>query len=754
MNLSPSSTPGIDGPVRRASSKLCKSCQNFDIHKFRSLQDETESVRVAIVAKRAAAGCDFCQLLYEIAKEHHTAIQQIDTLLAHDLALDFNENFWLRVSCLGNGTLYQQPLYNKLWVSISHVQYVFEDPRIESISPTRFPWEICIAAEVESAAYKSGAVQGRYLGQNRTARQYVAALKQWYKDCISSHPQCRQTISDASGFDPYDVELPTRCVEVTKEGSFLRDTDGKRGSYITLSHRWNDQSVACKTTTTNYDERISGQNLDSLELSKNFLDAISVTRALDVRYIWIDSLCIIQDGDDFSNEMWRMGKYYQHSLFTIGAINGKSNRNSDGFLELGRTAPIDRIIRLPYREEGVQRGCIYVYRRKRNSDWQYIQDVDQSVLLSRGWVFQEWRLSRRIIYFSPHETFMECESRRPVSICNDEVRNSQERNEISDAGYNLNKLFWTGMKYKFKAELKVDLGSVLDSWYWCCIAYSSSSLTKKSDVLAAISGIAGEYAVLLDKKVLDKKGKSTLTVPSYLSGLWREDIHHGLLWMGRDAAPTCFCKCKTGGAPSWSWMSFGSMVTWPRRHTAIPALDIVGATSEKAHDLEQMTMITKLRVRGKMTPVLISAQKEDVDFRTKLGKTTAVDLFLDRPGQGLKKVYEEKYFAVCSLAELGRIAGWATFEKLAPDTVTKPKGVICLHVSTKKNVGAVQILPGASILGHDVFGVLFVEAIGRGRFRRIGVGMVLDMIIKEFEVAPVFSFLNEAGVEESIFELE
>jgi hypothetical protein len=94
------------------------------------------------------------------------------------------------------------------------------------------------------------------------------------------------------------------------------------------------------------------------------------------------------------------------------------------------------------------------------------------------------------------------------------------------------------------------------------------------------------------------------------------------------------------------------------------------------------------------------------------------------------------------------------FERQVPDTAAKSKGVICLHVSTRKNLGAVQILPGASTLGHDVFEVLFVEAIGRGRFRRIWVGMVLDMIIKEFEVAPVFSFRAEAGVETEMFQLE
>ena len=219
---------------------------------------------------------------------------------------------------------------------------------MESLSPIRFDYEICIAAEAESAAYKSGAVAGRYLGQNRTAPEYMAALKQWIEDCVSAHPQCRRTISDTSdAFNPHDVELPTRCVEVTKEGSYLRYTGGLRGCYITLSHRWNVQRSACKTTALNYAGRIAGQNLEAaadFPLSKTFSDAIRVTRALDEQYIWIDSLCIIQDTDDVLSEMWKMGKYYQHSLVTIAAISGLSSRVSsassppDGFLEISPAA--------------------------------------------------------------------------------------------------------------------------------------------------------------------------------------------------------------------------------------------------------------------------------------------------------------------------------------------------------------------------------------------------------------------------------
>jgi len=166
-----------------------------------------------------------------------------------------------------------------------------------------------------------------------------------------------------------------------------------------------------------------------------------------------------------------------------------------------------------------------------------MENVDQSELLSRGWVFQEWTLSRRIIYFTENETFIECESRRPRSICNDGVSTNRERNEKSEMGENENRLFGNALKFKFKADFNLDLSSIFDKCYWCCGAYSSSDLTKKSDCLNAISGIANEYASILGHA---SGGKGNSAVPKYLSGLWHEDIHHGILWIGRAKTPKRF----------------------------------------------------------------------------------------------------------------------------------------------------------------------------------------------------------------------
>jgi hypothetical protein len=73
-----------------------------------------------------------------------------------------------------------------------------------------------------------------------------------------------------------------------------------RQEYVALSHYWGDLSIEQKkayyTTQDNIGQRLKGFSLS--ELPKTFQDAVKVTRELGVLYLWIDSLCIIQYGDN------------------------------------------------------------------------------------------------------------------------------------------------------------------------------------------------------------------------------------------------------------------------------------------------------------------------------------------------------------------------------------------------------------------------------------------------------------------------
>jgi hypothetical protein len=93
---------------------------------------------------------------------------------------------------------------------------------------------------------------------------------------------------------PIKSPLPARCIEVSQKGKrvYLRNTEGMYGAYITVTDRWNLETEGCKTTTANYEERLEGRGFG--EIPRLFQDVFTIADKLNVQYVWIDSICIIQ----------------------------------------------------------------------------------------------------------------------------------------------------------------------------------------------------------------------------------------------------------------------------------------------------------------------------------------------------------------------------------------------------------------------------------------------------------------------------
>ncbi|ORY15026.1 hypothetical protein BCR34DRAFT_478490 [Clohesyomyces aquaticus] len=115
----------------------------------------------------------------------------------------------------------------------------------------------------------------------------------WLEQCVQGH-RCGEQSSSYS--------LPTRLLDLSensKAEAHIRLIDQPphdSGRYVCLSHCWGPLGCALTTTTGNLPTHEKCGEFLSLPLS--FRQAILFTRWLGVRYLWIDSLCIIQDDEE------------------------------------------------------------------------------------------------------------------------------------------------------------------------------------------------------------------------------------------------------------------------------------------------------------------------------------------------------------------------------------------------------------------------------------------------------------------------
>jgi hypothetical protein len=260
------------------------------------------------------------------------------------------------------------------------------------------------------------------------------------------------------------------------------------------------------------------------KLSRVFQDAIHVCRRLRIRYLWIDSLCIIQDSQsDWEIESARMGEYYSNSIFTISAAS--SPDGSVPFLMERAQTCVGRT----YDLEQPNGQMTTIHSRA----LEYAGNINQtSTLNMRAWAFQESVLSSRILHYTTSELIWEC--RTMVS---------------SEHGY----LPFDNVSLHFSQLLNKVTDSPLDIYRSIIRAYSARALTRQTDKLPALSGIVSKLQGLIQSR--------------YLAGLWESNLVSDLSWC-RDISKWEFQRTwiPTSGeymAPSWSWASVIGRVGYP-----------------------------------------------------------------------------------------------------------------------------------------------------------------------------------------------
>lgn len=181
----------------------------------------------------------------------------------------------------------------------------------------------------------------------------------------------------------------------------LVSTSGTRATYAALSHCWGDvKNHPPMTTVDSLKQHQSA--IKMLELPKMFQDAIGVTVRLGLQYLWIDSLCIIQDdGQDWHAEAIRMSSVYGNAHVTLAASHAYDSKQGLPFPS--PRLEHEAIVSIPITPDKPTEGEIVLI-----SEQSFGSLPISGALKTQAWCYQEEILSRRLIWFTHAQIVWDC----------------------------------------------------------------------------------------------------------------------------------------------------------------------------------------------------------------------------------------------------------------------------------------------------------------------------------------------------------
>ncbi|KAH6725015.1 heterokaryon incompatibility protein-domain-containing protein [Leptodontidium sp. MPI-SDFR-AT-0119] len=285
------------------------------------------------------------------------------------------------------------------------------------------------------------------------------------------------------------------------------------------------------TTKANRPEKLREIALESLP--QTIQDAITVTRELRYKYLWVDAIYIVQDDEeDCAREVSAMSLVYSGASLTISAA--KADNSKQGFLQQrDLVQSYGLVFELPCKlhREG---GETHILLHENCVQNKILENID-----SRGWTLQEHLLAKRLLRYGSNQIEWKC------------------REQISyDGGCPVEERHTKAIRLE-NGQGKYDM----INWEILVRDYSRRSLLKLSDKLPAFGAIVANFAKTMKWDSSD-----------YYAGLWKSDIHMQLSWRRDLTEPSSMEKGSgTSGymetsCPSWSWASLRDPIDFEPHH--------------------------------------------------------------------------------------------------------------------------------------------------------------------------------------------
>ena len=383
--------------------------------------------------------------------------------------------------------------------------------------------------------------------------------REWLSRCRKTHETCSQK---------QDSKLPSRLIKIEAQESYLHlveSTDTME--YVTLSHCWGSHQPL-RLLKANLSEFTC--EIPRAKLCKTFIDAITITKTLGYSYLWIDSLCIIQDDDDnWSRVAVQMAQVYGAASLNLAA-SAASNGDTGCLFERDVTYTDPVFLRVSAGDKVITWSLF--------PETLLDDNISDSPLASRAWCLQERLLARRTLFFTRSQLFWECEQALLCETFPDESLGFVH--EVWRRGFTKSSLqaYWNELVY----------------------VYSTSRLSHSQDRPMAIAGLARRFA--------------QQTGGEYIAGMWKETLLRDLCWETIDRGSKRRTSIGVGSFPSWSWLIFDDPIYMPPNtdityFAKLSHIDVVYATGDHYGNIASGKLTLDVREVSSCTPRSTLPQK-------------------------------------------------------------------------------------------------------------------------------------------------